>query len=435
MNENYHQIQRQANELRRKEAYSDALPLYRQLWSTMPDLCSHWDGWGLAFCLKKCAHYQEALDVCRQVYKRHPDFEFNRDCYASVIFELEIKGKKPNDEQRFLKAAKAIVALTRQDSPFSFFTATIFSVLGYLEKQNKYPANEILQWTSLLQPELLSNEPFSFTDEKGRKRELASHFERYFTYRCKALFELCRYDDAIALCNHALEKISSFHYDNDIWLERLIALSWYHRGDYQKSADKLEQLVLRKPIWFMQHELALAYLKMGNRHQALLYMIKAALNDGEWALKINLITQIGDLLWYDGNREMARLHLEVILLIRLRMEWGIHQPLQAKMTEREVLLPDIAHWHKCSSLLKQWWAHQQNANLPKLQGKIIRILGEGHAGFIQSGNKSYFFKSREFKAHSSKMQINQKVTFTTTDSYDPAKKRATVIAIDIRILL
>lgn len=116
------------------------------------------------------------------------------------------------------------------------------------------------------------------------------------------------------------------------------------------------------------------------------------------------------------------------------MEWGIHQPLQAQMTEREVSLPDIAHWHKCSFRLKKWWVHQQNANSPKLQGKIIKILGEGHAGFIQSGNKSYFFKSCEFKAHLSKMQMYQQVNFTTTDSYDPAKKRATVIAIDIRIL-
>ena len=69
----YKDIKTQADSLRKQKRYSEALPLYGDLWLNHRDQCTEWDGWGFAQCLYHQGDYAKALDSCREVYSLKPE--------------------------------------------------------------------------------------------------------------------------------------------------------------------------------------------------------------------------------------------------------------------------------------------------------------------------------------------------------------------------
>ena len=68
-------LKKQANQLRHDKKYSEALPLFKQLWEENRDSCNEWEGWSYAFCLKQLKEYKPSLEICREVYKIKPTFD------------------------------------------------------------------------------------------------------------------------------------------------------------------------------------------------------------------------------------------------------------------------------------------------------------------------------------------------------------------------
>ncbi len=337
--EDYRQLRNSANQLRKAKYFTEALPLYAQLWNNFRENCNEWDGWGYAFCLLKLERYKEALEVCRDVYKINPEFSNIKNVYAWSIYYTEIKKNKIDNEPIFIKAAQAITQLSRQDDKFSPYTHTIFKVIEYFRAKTIPNLDKILEWTDKLKPAVLETEPYQFIDNTGKKRELASKREQYFMFRSSALFDKGLWVECINCCEQALRLIPNFHYSNDIWFKRRIALSQRKIGETEKALRLLREILQTKKEWFIQSEIAEILFEQGEHDKALQFAVNAALNFGDIDKKLNLFKLMADILKIKGKGDLAQKHIAFIYSIRQTYKWRIPQELMEDIKSFQI---DIA---------------------------------------------------------------------------------------------
>ena len=227
----YSELSQQASQLRKAKDYSQATPLYAELWEHHQDHLNEWDGWGYAQCLYKQQRYQESLDICRDVYRQHRHFPNISNLYAWNIYHLHIKPENTQLTPTFNKAVDAICKLTTQEDSYSPYILTVFRALKATKEHAKAPYERILMLTDRLNPKKLSDTPNSFTDKTGKQKIFASDLERYYAYRSKALYEQSQWQESIDTCKQALDRFTTFHNNNDIWFNRRIALCQQHIGN------------------------------------------------------------------------------------------------------------------------------------------------------------------------------------------------------------
>src|SRR5690606_25694154 len=112
------------------------------------------------------------------------DFDANKNLYSWNLYKHKIK--EAEDEEKLFSTANFIINNTRQER-YSAYERTVLEVLKHLKNKPNTNYNQMLYWTEKLDPRLLSQDTFSFTDDNGRKRELASSLESWYQYRIKAL--------------------------------------------------------------------------------------------------------------------------------------------------------------------------------------------------------------------------------------------------------
>ena len=424
----------QAEQLRKAKKYADALPLYKKLWEEHRESCNVWEGWAYAYCLKQQKEYSKALEICREVYKLKPDFENIKGVYAWCIYYTEIAVEKVNDEQRFLKAGEAILKLSKQEDPYSPYTQTVFKILQYLNDKAIYPTDKILEWTNKLNFEILDNTPFSFTDNEGKAREIAPKKEQYFMWRTKALLEKGLFDECIKLSQKALNTFEKFHYNNDIWFVRRIALSYKGLGQSEIALEQLKSLLKRKNEWFIHKEIAEIYFEQGNNEQALKFAIDSALSFGDADKKLNVYKLLSEILMSNNQKEEAKKHIEFIYQIRKVMNWKIDNDLQNLINQFQIDTTKTIDLRNFERELKQIWEKLKFNNQTQLTGTIKAILPNGKAGFIETENKkSYYFQLRNFKAKPELAKVGQKVTFFLEEGFDAKKNQKTENAVNVKI--
>ena len=406
----YEMIRQNAEILIAEKKYADALPLYCSLWKGFREKCNEWDGWRYAFCLKQLKDYETALDICRQTYKLNRDFEPVKGLYAWCIYYTEITSLV-KDENRFFRAAEAITNLTRQDDKYSAYSITVFKVLEYLTNKVIYPIDQILEWTDKLNPQLLDDKVFVFTDKEGKEREIASKREQYYMLRSRALLEKGEFDECIQICEEGLKSFDKLHYDNNVWFRWRIALGYEGLGKFEKSLNLQLELLQTKKEWFIQKEIAEQYYRLGDYWKSLQYALDSALNSGDMNKKINTYIVLAKSLNQLDKKEEVRLHENFIVSLK--------NGEQNKETENE---------------LRKIWNTLKFDTQPQYTGKIISILPNGKAGFVETDEgKSYYFSMREFKDKREKAKVNQAVTFYLEEGYDVKKDRKTMNAIRLEI--
>lgn len=425
------ELRNQAKELRSNKQYREALPLYRQCWEAYPDQRTTWDGWGYAFCLSKEGHYQDALDICREVYKMDSTFEPIKSQYAWAIYYTEIKVDKVDNVGKFLKAAQAVIGLVEQADQYAPYTRTVLVVAKYFK--DPYRPERILEWLSKLNPEILSAEGYSYKDSDGKHRENASDKEQYYALKAKALLHTQQYQTCIETCNQALGLFQTFHYDNDIWFKKHQAGALFKLGDTDKALSILKELLLQRKEWFIQREIAEIYAATGDKQQALAYAVDAALNFGDIQMKLGLYDQLARLLAEQGKPEQAKKHIELIYQIRTEREWKIDSDMTGLISKYAITPETLPSSKKIFHQLKKIWETVKFENREQFTGKIRTLFPNGKAGFVKAeqGN-SYYFKTVSFKGKRNKLAVNQRVSFYLEDGYDRKKNRPSKTAVNIQ---
>jgi tetratricopeptide (TPR) repeat protein len=424
--------------------FDKALPLYKELWESHRDTCNEWEGWRYATCLKHIKAYKEALEICRDVYRINSNFEPIKETYAWCIYYTEIAIDKINDEKILFKAGEGIIKLSKQkdksikkenDFP-CVYTLSVFKILDYLNKKSIYNPKQILYWTEKLNPDFLETTPFKFTDAKGKEREIAPLKEQWFSLRSKALYESKMFEECISLSETALRSLEKFHYDNDIWFKRNIALSKAGLGNYEIAINELKELLKKKKEWFIQKEISEIYLQQNKVDEALIFAVDAALNFGDADKKLNLYKLLYKILITQGKTDEAKAHIELIYQIRNSRQWNIDSELMNLIQHYKIDTSNLPDERELLRKLQFIWERLKFGNQELLKGIIRTIISDGKAGFIETDSKkSYFFSAKAFKGKRELMQVGQRVSFFLEDSFDKKKNQPTKIAVNIKPII
>lgn len=281
-------------------------------------------------------------------------------------------------------------------------------------------------------------------ERKGEKKqmELASDKENWFAFKTKALFETAQYQECFEISKKALETFEKFHYSNEIWFARRIALSKKHLGNSADALNELLQVLRRKKEWFIQTEVAEIYKENGDFDKAFKYAIEAINNFGDLEYKVGLLVQIAEILEKKEEKELAFKHYSLSKLLRQQEEWKVPQTIEYALQNlgfTQILLEQLPNLKK---ELKNYWntfkpqqtrptANKNTTNSNQQQtGKIDKILHndeKGADGFIKyDNNKSVYFRLNATDELIKKLTVGLEVTFKILPPKEDGKKERAI---------
>lgn len=427
---------KQAQQLMKMNQSSSALQIFEKIYASCPDIFDKWDNYYYAKALDKGKQVRQAFNISNGLYKRHPEMYGNSNLYMWLTYKLFIKGnidKEDIDENLLFRAAQFIVGNTKQEQ-YSPYEKTIFEITKYLKGKPNTNFNQILEWLDFLNPSDLSNTPYKFTDGEGKNRELASAIENYYAYKIKALFETEQYELCINTATYALQIISVFHYENDIWIKEKVALSKVALGNIDEAHKILSDLIKIKPHYVIHYGLLKIHRLQGNIQEAIAAGASALLDrNGELKHKLSILHDMGELFKETMEINNAYAHYSLINEVRLENGWKAQAKIESeiKYLEMQVNSPVTLNKKEFQKMWKELTFKGQN----KGSGVIKSILPHGKAGFIQTNQgQDLYFKISNVLSNRKLIQPQMKVDFYVRTSFDQAKNRESLEAIEITIL-
>lgn len=329
-------------------------------------------------------------------------------------------------------------------------SSNLFTVVLKSEKKKPAPNWKLVnEFCNKIDKENLSKEcPTIKVERKGQLKdmELASDFENWYAYKTKALTTLGEWQECFDLSKEALEKIENFHYSNDIWFSRRVALSKRNLGNTEDTIQELQTILKKKREWFIQKELAELYFEKGNIELAFKQATDAMNNFGSLEFKVDLLYLLGKILRQQNKLELSFKHFSLSKLIRQSEEWKLPQKLFDELRTfsfAEIQQPDFKELKK--ELQKYWdtFKPQQTKTFDKpktfdksrtatdnnFEGEIIRILHDnerGKVGFIKSNGKEHYFSVNPNYHSISKIAVGTKVLFEVLPPKDEKKEQTRI---------
>lgn len=358
-------------------------------------------GWNLFFMLKNATRSEDENDIETSVVSNHQS-------------NLKIS------KEDLLEYLTTLIKLLNIENPkeANLRVRVLFQFIKY-EKSNNTP-----NWTAInelldhLDPEKLDNTPQLITikngPKAGREIELATDLENWYSYKTKSLIEIEHYLECIKVCEHALKVIQKFHYDNEVWIKRRIAISKLRLGETAEGINLLFDVLLNKKEWFIFKEYAEEILKTGDNEKALKYAIDAALMKGDYLLRLDLFRLISEILVKKNEPELAKKHLIAELLLRIEKKWRIPEYLESLQTELAEVNPLPSAKAAIEELKKYWRSALQ-------PGTIKKILHDKRLGWIKGTAKEYFFRFSVVDGAVAKLKEGDKVLFSSCPGINKVK--------------
>lgn len=277
-------------------------------------------------------------------------------------------------------------------------------------------------------------------ERKGemKKMELASDKENWFAAKSKALIKLRKFQECYDISKQALELFEKFHYSNDIWFARRIALSKKNMGNSIDAISELKEILKRKKEWFIQKELAELYKENGDIENAFQFAISAITNFGDLEYKVDLLFLLGELLKAKNENELAFKHFTLCKLLRISKEWKIPLKLNSELehlSKENITIDKIGeiknelrnYWDKFKSNQKvnsQGDKHHSETLIGTIE-KILNNNEKGKDGFIKyDQNKTIYFSISSNNEIINKIKAGLKVVFKIQSATCDKKEKA-----------
>lgn len=356
-------------------------------------------------CLKALGKSKQALDFLIKNLKTATKSDINSKLAVNIawLFLHTYKEKIP-EKNRFQYYFPLINKLITnlKDKPGEYvFSKLLFESIEYWHEEKIDKAEKLLELLNTIPAEDMNDEITVIkTSAKGidKEIELASDKEKYYSWKSKLEYAAMQYNNCIETSEKALDEIKNFHFGNNIWFARRIALSMKQQGNLQQAINKLQQILKKKNDWFLHREIAEIYAEQGDNDKAWEYAVKAFLQGGNSAYKVKLIDLMYKLTEQKNKILSEKLnHLQYI--IRTENNWNIsYKPTKPDNSRKTSLI-----FYK---QIMQELDIAQNTKETKTEyteGKITRILHEGANGdgFIsdRQGRSIYFrFAVAQIKA-------------------------------------
>ncbi|MFN8324839.1 MAG: hypothetical protein U0T80_03675 [Flavobacteriaceae bacterium] len=142
---------------------------------------------------------------------------------------------------------------------------------------------------------------------------MASDYEKYYALKTKSLYKLSEYNLCIDSCNQALNTITEFHYNNDLWFKMRIALSEDKLGNHEKGEDLLQEILKSKAgsdKWFLYRDISEIYFEQKEYNKAWKLAVEATYYGNEPHFLIGLFLLQAKILFklnrVDDGKLLAR---------------------------------------------------------------------------------------------------------------------------------
>lgn len=345
------------------------------------------------------------------------------------------------DKSELLEKVETLIPIlnTFNSDFIKTLASNLFTIVLKSEKKKPAPNWKLVnEFCNKVEREKLSKENSTIkVERKGQLKdmELASDFENWYAYKTKALTKLGEWQECFNLSKEALEKIETFHYSNDVWFSRRVALSKRNLGNTEDTIQELKTILKKKREWFIQKELAELYLEKGNIEFAFKQATDAINNFGPLEFKVDLLYLLGKILRQQDKLELSFQHFSLSKLIRHSEEWKLPQKLFDEL--KTFSFPEIPQtdFKKLKNELHKYWDNfkapqintfdKSKTAINNLEGEIVRILHDndrGKVGFIKSNGKEHYFSVNSNYHSISKIAVGTKVLFEILPPKDENKK-------------
>lgn len=399
---------------------------------TNRDEFSQWDWLNYLKSLYKLKEYLAVLDGYKEMRSKFPSFDHPKYTMCWSLYYAYLKGFdfKTGDIELYRQRIDLILSSMPQNNNNNLLLKIIVFQFcgaimdGFIGESRDYALIE--SYLNKIDPEMLSK-------SEGVSKDgipLASDYEKWYSYMAKALLEQQKYDECIECCNKALDTISKFHYNNNIWFNYRKAKSLRALNkEAEGTAIINEALSGRFSHWCLYEYLFDNAVSADDEKSANIYGAKCATADREHKMRVTFYQKYAEFLEnHDNIREAMLLH-QLIILVRQEegwneksyfADWNISDEVK-QMSKEDILKELNAFWRKL-------------ADSDKLEGYITKILPNGSSGFISDNDgNSYYFSARDFKANKTKMAEGQRVKFNLVDGFDKKKNIKTKNAISITL--
>lgn len=322
--------------------------------------------------------------------------------------------------------------------------SNLFSIVLKSEKKKPAPNWKLVnEFCNTINPALLSTDCYTIkVERKGqmKEEEQASDFEKWYAFKTKAVFKLGEWQECFDLSKEALEKIEKFHYSNDVWFSRRVALAKKNLGNTEDTIQELETILKKKREWFIQKELAELYLEKGNIEIAYKIAIDAMSNFVPLEFKVDLLYLLGKILKQQDKLDLSFKHFSLSKLIRQSEDWKLPQKLFEELRGfpfTEVPLTDLKElkkelqkfWDSFKATPRKTFDKTQTATDKNLEGEIIRILHDnerGKVGYIKCNTKEHYFSVSSNFHLTPNIMVGKKVLFEITQPSETKKEQARI---------
>jgi len=269
-----------------------------------------------------------------------------------------------------------------------------------------------------------------------KKMELASDKENWYAAKSKAFIKMGKYQECYEISKQALEQFDKFHYSNDIWFARRIALAKKNLGNPEDAIAELNQILKKKKEWFIQKELAELYKDKGETENAFNLAIQAINNFGDLEYKVELIFLIGELLKEKNENELAFKHFSFSKLLRISNDWKIPSKLTTELTQFDIEIITIDKLEELKKELQNYWSKFKSTetdkqSVQKKSGVIEKLLHDnekGKDGFIRyDQNKSIYFNIGLNNELCKDLKVGSEVNFKILPAIEGKKERAIIL--------
>ena len=443
------EVSAEINTLRKNQQHKEALEFFKRHHNefSKKDLAGNeWIVSNVLSCLRKTGQLDAGFKFLEWLeYKVDKDSPaLVRNTYVWLLYDKlkELKNGSPGTDSEWLFAkAKDILPYLDLKNVISYnaFSKVFFMVIEIETKiKNNTNWQFVDSFLDIATPENFSTECKTITvTEQGRDKDIeqASDREKWYSEKTKALQNLEKYEQCLRMSETALKSIQKYHYDNDLFFKRRIALCKGYLGQKDLAVEDLKNILSRRKEWYIQWEIATFYFELKKYDDALKYAVDAILNFGDLEKKWELVFLLGKILSAQVKTEDARKHVLFAYQIRTEKKWKIPQELQAEIEKLQIDTSGPLSCEQMHKELKGYWRSIKRTDSPKLRGKIKKILQNNIAGFICGENgKDYYFKFKDLHVKKEDIEIGLPVEFLAEKSYDKKKERESEQAIDVHIL-
>lgn len=378
--------------------------------------------------------YSDCLDLYKIFHEFYKDDDGLNDKMGWSLYQLYIKGYDFSKYNKDIYSKAEFLIKHCSDSIYSPKGKVILMLTDHIAKQEtptRTAMTKALDYLKIGKVESFSKDESQYQKD-GKTETYASDLEKWFSRRSKFTLKTEQYQECILASNEALNKLSSFHSNNDVWLRYRLAKSYLALNRLDEAIKLKSVLEKRAKIHWSIYQVLFEISVAEKSDSALEFAGHCASLDGSHAHRKTFYKELAEYLYSLKMFREAMLHRQLVLklneqddnkVVAFASNWNISEDI-SKMNIGAVLRE-----------LKEIWKTWKESNLVFLHGVVNKILANGNSGFIKDdkGN-SYYFNGKDVVSGKKKLVVGAKVKYTLVDRLDKSKNVVKPSAVNITVL-